>query len=77
MKRQSCLLVNTQRAGSSSMLLRLLPAINAAQPCGDVERRDGIADCKTVLEFDARMKLSLYWIIIEDLRAGSSPKSVG
>lgn len=56
-------------------------AIYAAQSCGDVERRGGIADCKTVLvlvlNFDARGKLSLYWITFEDLRAGSFLKSVG
>ena len=44
-ERRSCLLVNTQRAGSSCLLLCLV--ITTACSCGDIERSKGIASCKT------------------------------
>ena len=42
-KRQSCLLVNTQREGSSCLLISL--PITAVHTRGEAERREGDANC--------------------------------
>lgn len=45
MKRRSCLVVNAQRAGSSSLLLCLV--ITALCSCGEVGRRERVAKYRT------------------------------